>query len=545
MSVPRSKDGGVNAALQAQAMARANAEQQQQYVKELLAWEKKVKVKDESLKQTKSIGQALPPVRNSESPKKPPQPAKSSDGGGKRVRKEKPIPGGDFRAWDKFDVDKALADVDEADAAEAGADEEAAAHRAQLMREHKAKEEKDRGNEQFKLGKYAAAIECYSRGIDIDPASSVLFANRAMARLKMKQYIEAEQDCTMAIELAPTYIKPWQRRATARAALQRLEEAFQDYKMVLRLDPDDKVAKREVKTLPQRIANAKEKARLAFRPLEHAGDSTQLSTAKSEQTLHRITIEEIGGSDSEEDDGVNSETAHSFTQSEVQSETTHPQPESTLQAELHQPPPARSPTARKIQIIEDDGSDSDDEASALTTTKPPAPVQSPTASSSAIASDTKSTQHQTTQKTQLKSAAKPAAAKPANKRSPRRVSTGATPGTKMTSVKFESTWRRCDAAGMLALLQSIEPRQLPGLIKHNLCAELMAIIFAALNLSSSTGALDELEVLESLAKTQRFDQTLMFLDDKELKLLRTVMSAVRERTNDRDRADQVESTYQL
>lgn len=404
------------------------------------------------------------------------------------------------------------------------------------MREHKAKEEKDRGNEQFKLGKYAAAIECYSRGIDIDPASSVLFANRAMARLKMKQYIEvvtsafrflknvdynqmhheqqAEQDCTMAIELAPTYIKPWQRRATARAALQRLEEAFQDYKMVLRLDPDDKVAKREVKTLPQRIANAKEKARLAFRPLEHAGDSTQLSTAKSEQTLHRITIEEIGGSDSEEDDGVNSETAHSFTQSEVQSETTHPQPESTLQAELHQPPPARSPTARKIQIIEDDGSDSDDEASALTTTKPPAPVQSPTASSSAIASDTKSTQHQTTQKTQLKSAAKPAAAKPANKRSPRRVSTGATPGTKMTSVKFESTWRRCDAAGMLALLQSIEPRQLPGLIKHNLCAELMAIIFAALNLSSSTGALDELEVLESLAKTQRFDQTLMFLDDK-------------------------------
>lgn len=33
------------------------SEQQQQYVKELLAWEKKVKVKDESLKQTKSIGQ--------------------------------------------------------------------------------------------------------------------------------------------------------------------------------------------------------------------------------------------------------------------------------------------------------------------------------------------------------------------------------------------------------------------------------------------------------------------------------------------------------
>ena len=36
-----------------------------------------------------------------------------------------------------------------------------------------------------------AAVECYSRGLEADPESAVLFANRAMAQLKLKRFEKA------------------------------------------------------------------------------------------------------------------------------------------------------------------------------------------------------------------------------------------------------------------------------------------------------------------------------------------------------------------
>ena len=77
----------------------------------------------------------------------------------------KPIAGGDFRAWDKYDVEKGLDDAD----SDEDVDAETEAHRAMQLQEHLGNAEKDKGNAQFKQGKYAAAIACYSRGIEYDP----------------------------------------------------------------------------------------------------------------------------------------------------------------------------------------------------------------------------------------------------------------------------------------------------------------------------------------------------------------------------------------
>uniref|UniRef100_A0A4W4EJB3 RNA polymerase II-associated protein 3 n=1 Tax=Electrophorus electricus TaxID=8005 RepID=A0A4W4EJB3_ELEEL len=81
------------------------------------------------------------------------------------------------------------------------------------------------GNAYFKEGKYEAAVECYSKGMEADATNALLAANRAMAYLKLERYAEAEQDCSKAITLDSTYSKAFARRATARAALGRLSEA--------------------------------------------------------------------------------------------------------------------------------------------------------------------------------------------------------------------------------------------------------------------------------------------------------------------------------
>ena len=59
--------------------------------------------------------------------------------------------------------------------------------KAEALRKIKGEEEKNKGNEQLKAGKYQAAIQCYTRGMAADPESAILPANRALANLKMKR----------------------------------------------------------------------------------------------------------------------------------------------------------------------------------------------------------------------------------------------------------------------------------------------------------------------------------------------------------------------
>uniref|UniRef100_A0A8C9SYP4 RNA polymerase II-associated protein 3 n=1 Tax=Scleropages formosus TaxID=113540 RepID=A0A8C9SYP4_SCLFO len=81
------------------------------------------------------------------------------------------------------------------------------------------------GNAYFKEGKYEAAIECYTKGMEADRSNVLLPANRAMAYLKLERYKEAEEDCSKAIALDSSYSKAFARRGTARISLGKLREA--------------------------------------------------------------------------------------------------------------------------------------------------------------------------------------------------------------------------------------------------------------------------------------------------------------------------------
>uniref|UniRef100_A0A383V547 RNA-polymerase II-associated protein 3-like C-terminal domain-containing protein n=1 Tax=Tetradesmus obliquus TaxID=3088 RepID=A0A383V547_TETOB len=95
---------------------------------------------------------------------------------------------------------------------------------------------KDRGNKLFQAGYYDDAVGCYTQSIALKP-TSLSYANRAMARLKLGQPAEAEQDCTAALQLDSSYIKALHRRGTARRQLGRLLEAAVDFEEALRLEP--------------------------------------------------------------------------------------------------------------------------------------------------------------------------------------------------------------------------------------------------------------------------------------------------------------------
>ncbi|XP_057711114.1 RNA polymerase II-associated protein 3 isoform X2 [Corythoichthys intestinalis] len=151
--------------------------------------------------------------------------------------------------------------------------------------------QKDRGNAYFKEGKYEAAVECYSRGVEADRTNVLLPANRAMAYLKLERFKEAEEDCTTAISLDDTYSKAFARRATARVALGKLEEARKDFQEVLKLEPGNKQAQTELQKLPKDV-------------VLQISDSSQRRTVqpvdkpahlRSTKPMKRIDIEEVSG----------------------------------------------------------------------------------------------------------------------------------------------------------------------------------------------------------------------------------------------------------
>ncbi|KAI8778922.1 RNA polymerase II-associated protein 3 X1 [Biomphalaria glabrata] len=142
-------------------------------------------------------------------------------------------------------------------------------------------EEKNKGNEFYKLGQLEQAIEAYSKGLRLDPTNSLLLTNRAQAFLKLNKYAECESDCTLSLTGAPLFVKSYLRRATARLALEKLEEAVRDFQRVLELEPNNKHAKMEI----ERLKNGKSVKNCSHDKYSHVSDGANIPTKVNQQDL--------------------------------------------------------------------------------------------------------------------------------------------------------------------------------------------------------------------------------------------------------------------
>lgn len=133
----------------------------------------------------------------------------------------------------------------------------------QKRREESAKL-KEEGNERFKRGDYMEAESSYSQALQMCPACfqkdrSVLFSNRAAARMKQDKKETAITDCSKAIQLNPTYIRAILRRAELYEKTDKLDEALEDYKSVLEKDPSVHQAREACMRLPKQIEERNER----------------------------------------------------------------------------------------------------------------------------------------------------------------------------------------------------------------------------------------------------------------------------------------------
>jgi DnaJ homolog subfamily C member 7 len=95
---------------------------------------------------------------------------------------------------------------------------------------------KDEGNTEYKAGRWQAAIDKYTKALEVDPSNrgtnSKLLQNRALCLMKLKQYDEAISDCDRAISLDPQYVKARKTKANTMAQAERWEDAIREYKSI-------------------------------------------------------------------------------------------------------------------------------------------------------------------------------------------------------------------------------------------------------------------------------------------------------------------------
>ncbi|XP_042555506.1 tetratricopeptide repeat protein 1 [Dipodomys spectabilis] len=123
---------------------------------------------------------------------------------------------------------------------------------------------KEEGNEQFKKGDYVEAESSYTKALQTCPACfqkdrSILFSNRAAARMRQDKNELAISDCSKAIQLNPNYIRAALRRAELYEKTSKLDEALDDYKSILEKDPSVHQAREACMRLPKQIEERNEK----------------------------------------------------------------------------------------------------------------------------------------------------------------------------------------------------------------------------------------------------------------------------------------------
>ena len=144
----------------------------------------------------------------------------------------------------------------------------------------------NKGNECFRSGENDDALLYYSRAIALDDSNAVIYANRAMANIRLNNFDAAVSDCTMSLGIDSSYTKALSRRGMVHHRCGRYRLAEDDFRMCSIREPENK----EYTALLKRSTEKRK---------EVDGEATHQKTKK------KVLIQEV--SDSEESSYSSSE----------------------------------------------------------------------------------------------------------------------------------------------------------------------------------------------------------------------------------------------
>jgi tetratricopeptide (TPR) repeat protein len=341
-------------------LSQLDRDEAQTILSSLNGWSKEMEEKNAALSKTRHRDELShqPPIRSAAkdhiittkaTPSDKPAPAVQAN----QTKTQKRIPGHDFRAWDKFDADAAMNEVDEPATESpkvASATNDSVHTRPnrslppptvsripKLLKEREdlARAEKDKGNESQNAGDYEEAVVYYSRSLSVLETVAAL-NNRALAYLRLKQYAQCEADCSKVLGSEPANVKALIRRATARLSLKKLQDCRQDLDAVFKLEPQNKDALLVQKDLDKAAGTHTEKTPQAPAP---ATQTTAAPASAQPVKSRRLIIEEVS-----DDEDENEEEAEKTAAQPKKPEISEIQPQANPSAPPAKPEPQQQAT---------------------------------------------------------------------------------------------------------------------------------------------------------------------------------------------------------
>ena len=225
-----------------------NNREYQQYVDSLLEWESTTKKKSQPSSAPQSKSQPAGKENVIAKPQSNPVKAIAEAEEDLPPALEKTrIRSGDYRAWDKFNVDQALQDLDRPDQN----------HDSLLL---ECTRLKDEGNGQFKQSKYKEALKLYSDGLELlmglrvlsgelKRIKATLLFNRSFCLLKMHKFAESLQDADEGLKLDSRNVKALWRKSVALVRLRRFKEARECLNAAIVIEPANERVKADLQWL--------------------------------------------------------------------------------------------------------------------------------------------------------------------------------------------------------------------------------------------------------------------------------------------------------
>ena len=108
-----------------------------------------------------------------------------------------------------------------------------------------AEQHKEKGNNDFKVGKYTSAIQHYTNALDI-VQDKAYYTNRAFCYLKLKKHKECIRDCTYALQQDPKWAKAYARKAEALLITGSIQDSINNYIKSLEIEPDNATFRKQI-----------------------------------------------------------------------------------------------------------------------------------------------------------------------------------------------------------------------------------------------------------------------------------------------------------
>lgn len=235
-------------AIEIQNQIRNNAQSLRDYVTDLGRWEDEVNALDQSLSKKKKDAKIQKPIRAQIFDE-----AKVNESE-KKLRRDRNNMFDYYEAWDKFDPDEELKNIEDPEPPKLEQPTKVALPRSKVIIKggrnttSDIDRTKDQANLYFTTKEYIKALESYQKCLELNPndeLKALLFSNKAECFLRLNKYFECESEATKALDINKFHTKSLVRRGKARRMLGKFKSSIEDFDAAIMIEPQNTIISQE------------------------------------------------------------------------------------------------------------------------------------------------------------------------------------------------------------------------------------------------------------------------------------------------------------